>query len=65
MAERIVVSARDLEQVKLLVFQINALVDDLKQPKTHYANPADVGRHLEKIIERFIATRLEDDRNQT
>lgn len=62
MSDRVVVSARDLEQVKLLVFQINTLIADLKTSETRYNSPADVGRHLEAIVNRFVATRLEDDR---
>lgn len=55
-----VVSVRDLEQVKLLVFQLNRAVDMTRDG--HFKGPSEIADHLERIIHRFMETKLEDDR---
>lgn len=57
MAEaRFVVSIRELEQVKLLLYQL----EQLRQQMDQRSLPE--GGDLARILERFTATRIEDDR---
>ena len=57
MAEaRFVVSIRELEQVKLLLYQL----DQLRQQMVERGQPE--AKDLQRILERFTATDIEDDR---
>lgn len=55
----ITISVRDLEQVKLLLFQLNALAIELDEaPRSQ----REVRDQLRRIIARFQEVRLADDR---
>lgn len=57
---KVVVSVRDLEQVKLLMFQLDRLIDMTREKE--FKTPEAVAEQIEHIVHRFMETRLEDDR---
>lgn len=56
----VVVSVRDLEQVKLLMYQLDRLITLTHEGE--YKSPDAVADQVDRIVHRFMETKLEDDR---